>query len=94
MTPPIRHAGRLHLDAMRNGVELSSSGRARTGPPGWRSGTISNSPEPGGELAIARCGGGAVVAMIQAAERSIETRQPVTVASLYETELIEAPIHV
>jgi len=34
------------------------------------------------------------VALIEAVERSIETRQPVTAAFLYETELIEAPIHV
>jgi hypothetical protein len=67
---------------------------ARTCPTGQRSGTTSSSPEPGGELAISGCDERAVGALIEAVERSIETRQPVTAAFLYETVLIEAPIHV
>jgi hypothetical protein len=43
----------------------------------------------GGELAISGSDGLAVVAMIEAMERSIEERQPVTIASLVEAEVSE-----
>ncbi len=99
-------AGRLHLDAIRNGFELSSDevGKHMFARPAlWRHfklpwtwwGALRNLVDcvlDGGELAISGSDGLAVVAMIEAVERSIEERQPVTVASLLEPEVIESPM--
>jgi predicted dehydrogenase len=92
-------AGRLHLDAIRTGFELSSDeiGKHMFARPAlWHHfklpgtwwGALRNLVDcalDGGELAISGHDGFAVVAMIEAVERSIEERQPVSVASLVES---------
>jgi predicted dehydrogenase len=90
--------GRLHLDAIRNGFEMSSdeAGKhmfARSAlrhhsklPKTWW-GTLRNlvdcAPD-GGEPAISGRDGLAVAAMIEAVERSIEERQPASLSSVQE----------
>jgi predicted dehydrogenase len=90
--------GRLHLDAIRTGLDLSSDevGKHMFARPAlwhhfklpwtWWGGlrNLVDCVLDGGELAISARDGLAVVAMIEAVERSIEERRPVTVASVLD----------
>ncbi len=92
-------SGRLHLDAIRNGFELSSdvAGKHMFARPAlWQHfklpwtwwGAVRDLVDrvlDGGEPAISARDGLTVVAMIEAMERSIEERQPIAVASILES---------
>jgi predicted dehydrogenase len=95
--------GRLHFDAIRNGFELSSDGTGKhmfARPALWHHfklpwtwwGAVRNLVDcvlDGGEPAITARDGLAVVAMIEAVERSIVERRPIEVASLYDSATAE-----
>jgi predicted dehydrogenase len=90
--------GRLHFDAIRNGFELSSDAVGKhmfARPSLWQRfklpwtwwGAVRDLVDrvlDGGEPAIAARDGLAVVAMIEAVERSIEERRPIAIASMLE----------
>ena len=92
--------GRLHFDAIRNGFELSSDAAGKhmfARPALWQRfklpytwwGALRDLVDrvlDGGEPAISARDGLAVVAMIEAVERSIVEQRPVTVASMLEPE--------
>jgi predicted dehydrogenase len=92
-------AGRLHLDAIRTGFDLSSDivGKHMFARPSlWHHfklpstwwGAVRNLVDcvlDGGDVAITAQDGAAVVAMIEAVERSIAEERPISIASLSET---------